>query len=590
MNAPTIAPLRALLVLGTRDSLPHQTADGGLGNERWSPMMMLCWAICYADRFDGNPYYREATLLDAIRRLGDFNDRSADARGHFTNNIAGWDEWRLFAWMEAMERVRGDLDAARLDAWRRKFIGAAEHILGLCVDMEHFDGGIPNHGIWGHALLHRVGRLYDRRDCVAMADLAFDRILRSQTPDGCFREMQSAAGLQGSPVTGYNLVSLMAVNLYHAHGGAAAAGEALERGWRWWYDFALPNYRTPPCLDMRQVYGHNVQTTIAPCWPAWFFNQPEGRHIALQGWALRRAAPSAAAPGPGDWATMHSGPYSCQGLGFIALQYAQIEAHVAPRAPSWPDYRRMLAEEVCVRRRPPWTAVLSGMTNYDQSNGAVRLFALERQECLALYHQTLGLLIGSSHALMDERFSTFVFYENGAAYYLHNKAYLKSTPPLDTLHLRYGANIGALSVDTTQPECAAITFSLLGEQGKRPERGVGHPLSAMGAKAHLALRLQSGERVTVADGASRVLDETLIRLKIGAGQSVAFGRWSLTCMEAPWELHWPVRGKDPYHLLADGETLALAEVTVYTRTACLGYAGHGGAPRPTATFQVRTNG
>ncbi len=227
------------------------------------------------------------------------------------------------------------------------------------------------------------------------------------------------------------------------------------------------------------------------------------------------------------------------------------------------------------------------MTNYDHSNCAVRLFALERQECLALYHQVLGLLIGSSHALMDERFSTFVFYENGAAHYLHNKAYLKSTPPLDTLHLRYGANIGALSIDTARPDCAELTLSLLGERGKRPEQGIGHPLSAMGAKAHLALRLQGGDRVTVAGGESRLLGDTMIRLKIGAGQSAAFGRWALTCVEAPWELHWPVFGKDPYRLLADGEALALAEVTLFARTACLGYTGQGGAARPTATFQVR---
>lgn len=569
------ALLREILVLGARDNLASLQADGSMGAEGWAPMSILCWAICYSEPFADNPYHQDPALLDAIVRLGDHNFRSVDDHGNYADNIVGWDEWRTFAWMETMERVRPALDAKRLADWTGKYIGAANHIMELCVDMDVFDGGIPNHGIWGHTFLHRVGQLYGRKDFLDMATLAFERILQSQTPDGCFREFQSAVCMQGSPVTGYNLVSLLAVNLYFQHSRDPKAIEALEKGWRWWYDFLFPNYTMPPCLDHRQAYLNHVHPSAAPLLPAYFFNKPEGRYIAELKW---RPDPAAAAAAP-DARGLPSRrcPYSAHLLGFICLQYDLVEDKVEPRLPRWTEYHRMIAEEACVRRRHPWTAVLSGMTNYDLSNVTARLFSLERQDCLSLFHQELGLLIGSAHSLMDDNFSTFVFYENGAARYLHNKGYLKSTPPLDTLLLRYGADIGALSVNTQHPDFAEITLSLHGEKGKWSKRGIGHPLAAMGAKGHLALRLADGNILSLGEKTWRLGDE-ILRLKVSPGQEMDFGKWKIACAEQPWEFRWPCWTKNPYALLNDSEKLGVVEVWLFNNPS-----------RPTVTFRVTIN-
>ena len=53
-------------------------------------------------------------------------------------------------------------------------------------------------------------------------------------------------------VSRYLLVAEFAVALYHEWSGDERAAEALERAWRWHYDFLLPDGSAPPTLDSRQ--------------------------------------------------------------------------------------------------------------------------------------------------------------------------------------------------------------------------------------------------------------------------------------------------------------------------------------------------
>jgi hypothetical protein len=394
-----------------------------------------------------------------------------------------------------------------------------------------------------------------------MARHALSRVFASQTVDGCFREGACLAGMPGTAVTSYNLVSLLAINVYWGHTQDPAALEALARGWRWWYDFLLPNITMPPALTCRTVYAHGMGSAEdhrrlhGLRLPAYFFNRPEIRDYAERGWQVRREREG----------RCHTGPYDTHFLAFLALQYDMIEDEVASGEPAWPEYRRMVAEEACVRRRHGWHAVLCGITNRYMSSVELTRWRVERQHLVNLYHEDHGLIAGAAHSHLQEELSTFTVYRNGAAYYLPEHAYLKSTPPLDTLHLVYGGETAAVSVDTNDPAACRVWFSLQGEQGRTPERHPGHPMSAMGARGRLALRPAAGSTLTCGERTWELDPDVGIQLRLGAGEVLDFGGWTLCSPDAAWEFRWPVLTSNPYVPLEPGETLALAEMALYHR-------------------------
>jgi hypothetical protein len=549
--------LDELFVLSTRQTLTHQKPDGDLGSGAGSCLSILPWAICYSEKFPGNPLHKDPKLLEAIVRLGDFHC----ATGY------GWDEWRTLTWLEAAARIESDLDATRRRAWQEKFLEAGRHAMGIIPELDHFDGFIPNHPVWEHVLLYRIGQRFGVEEFMAHAVAVLGRVMEAQTPDGAFREGGTAAGFPGSPVTLYSLVTAGAISAYHGYSGDPKAVVSLEKSWRWFYDFLLPDFSIPPTLDFRCPY--RTSDELLHVFPSFLFNKPEGRFIASH--ALRRFREQFGRAAESERSILH------RGLGFLSMQRDQIRDGIEERPPQWPEFHRLSADEACIRRRNGWVAVLSGLTNRFAASVAPQpFFGHERQDCLALYHETAGLVIGSSHSKLQPEASTFVFYENGRAQYLHDHACLRNPPPLDTLLLQYGSNAAAVSVDTTRREFCEITFSIHGERGQRTQRGPGHALSATAARAHLSLRLAGCERITHRGRSWEVnrADEERLCLSVGANEEVDFGRWRIACADGPWEFRWPVRLSEPYSVLSyTGERLGIAEVVL-----------HPG--RPVATFRV----
>lgn len=568
-----------VLVNATAKTVPLQQEDGrvpAFGND-WG--YIGAWALAYTEEAEDNPFYRDPKVLESIIRYGDYNARSVTAGGGFEGTEV---DWRFYGWFEAMELIRGELDDRRLAEWTAKLVLGGEGVMRVAVDMDTFDGQVPNHGIWGHAMLHRIGQLCDRSDFVEMAVHSLHRDFQAQTADGCFREGTTAAGLPGTPVTAYNIISANAIEQYHARSGDDLARQALDKAWHWWREFLLPDFSSPPNFDFRQAYQPEPYLGI----PAMWANKPEARAIILPGWKRRR-----------DQMRSESEPLSNGNLCFSALKYPLYQNDVDPgECDGWsPELSRMRCEEAGVRRRRPWAVALSGMTNIDLWTNSLRLWGHERQDGVAVWHEKHGLLVGSAHGLVQEELSTFVFYEGGEATYLHNKAYLKATPPLDTLMLRYGRHVGAVSVDSRSPDLLKLTFSLHGELGRSTHPGSGFPHTAMCAKAHLALRCQSGDVLRIeGDGPSAGKSWTLgddpsisLRLRVEAGETLDFGGWSITCPEGFWEFRWPVRTLCPYTLF-DGvaEELGLLEVVLYHQISGPGRFG-GPYQRPSAGFELR---
>jgi hypothetical protein len=542
-------------------------------------MNINAWSICFANELRNNPHYRNPSTLEAIVRLGDYNEKQFDREKGFADNIPGWDEWRLFAWMEAVERAADSMDAPRLARWRDIFILFGEHIIKMCVDMEHFDGAIPNHGIWNHALLYRIGQRYGRSDFRDMAGLAFERILAAQTPDGCFLEGGTSAGFPGSPVVMYNTVSCMAVNMYLGYSGDPAAEKALEKGFRWWWNTRFPDFTDMNVLDCRnrsyaQSFGQDGPEIHPLILPAYFFNKPEVRGYAEQGWRLRRDKPFTDAR-----KSPHTGPYYSQGLGFISLQWDNIKESVETAEPEWPELTRFIALEAGVRRRNGWHAALSGISNACASSWTLPTWRLERQCLLEIWNERCGKIIGSGNSLIQEDASTMTFYENGCAHYLHTGAYFKSTT-LDTLHLHYGVNTGAVSVDTSDASFCRVIFSMLGETGKRAERGVGHPASAMAARGRIALAPAAGGAIRRGETKHELAQDSGLLWRIAAGEEINCGAWSILCENAWWDLRWPVGLSNAYKPLYPDETIGIAEVALWTSATTY-------EPRPTAVFVIK---
>ena len=547
------ALLQELFALSAGETLKLQGSNGDIAMGQPNHLPILTWAICYSDHFPGNPFHKDRRLFEAIVRLADFNSATVDDKGNFSSGYNGWDELRMLAWLEAMKRLENEIDAARKKTWRKKFIGAASQVMEIITEIDHFDGFIPNHPVWDHVFLYRVGQLFGIKEYTNHATLALERVMGAQMPDGCFREGGTAAGFPGSPVTLYSLVSASALNAYHGYSGDPRAVESLEKSWRWFYDFLLPDFSSPPTLDFRCPY--NPVEVLLHVFPAHLFNKPEGRCIASEG--LRRYRRKLERSNAQERVAMH------RGLGILGFQYDKIHDEVEERTPQWPEFHRMISEEACIRRRNGWVAVLSGMTNRFASNfGPWAFFGHERQDCLSLFHKDLGLIIGSSHSKLQEELSTFVFYENGRAQYLHDHACLRNPPPLDTLLLQYGSNSAAISVDTTRPEFCEITLSIHGERGKRTLRGHGHCLSAMAAKGHLSFRLTDCEMVSLKERSWKVerSDEEPLCLNLAAGETIDLGKWQIASPDSPWQFRWPVRLSEPYSVLSyTGERVGIAE-------------------------------
>ncbi len=325
--------MRQIIYLATQKSLPRIKPDGSMEGVSLGPFIINAWGQCHSEDRPDNRLYKSQELLDAIVRLGDYNLGVFDEHQGFVNDGAGasggWDEWRMIAWLEAMNHVRDDLDSKHTDDWRRAFLAFAEHFLIGFHDTDTFDGGIPNHGIWNHVLAYRTGQLFGEDKLLAAAGLGIQRVIDSQTPDGCFREFQNAALFQGTPVTGYNLVSILAISMYHGYSGDPRAEEALERAWGWYYDYLLPDFTMPPNFDFRQPYNANPTGGLLP---AHFMNKPEGRYIS------RRALEKTLQASVADKEAAPNG----RGASWLSMQYDKVLEDVEQRPPEWPETQRMV--------------------------------------------------------------------------------------------------------------------------------------------------------------------------------------------------------------------------------------------------------
>lgn len=556
--------LRELFLLSVNETLPRQAADGDVAEAGDSRLSILPWAICYHEDFPGNAHYRSPKLLEAIVRFGECNYHDGDDRGTYRSSSEGWDEWRSLAWLEAMQLLAPDLDAGLKKRWSARFLATARLPLELIPDLENFDGLIPNHPTWGYAYLYRLGKVFDEPRYRDVAARAIRCVLRAQTPDGLFREGGSFAGFPGTAVTGYNLTSASAIDFYYRQSGDELAAAALDKAWSWFYRFLLPDFTTAPNLDIRSR-GWFPLAYALHCFPAHWFNSPEGAFICERALREFRAAPDRATP------QMH------RGLGFCAIQYPAIDDAVKPAPPRWPSFDRMIADEAGIRRRNGWTAILTGMSNrFISSVAPMQFFGHERQDCVCLHHEKAGLILGSTHSRMQEEVSTFVVYENGCAKYVPEAAFLRSTDVIDTLLLMFGSNAMAVSVDTHHAEHADVTFSTRGKRGTRTVRGPGHAMSAMGARAHATVHLDDEDRVTLGAKSwplARPEHERLC-ITVAAGETLDFGRFRLMSPDSAWEFRWPVARVDPYTEMSPGTRVGVVEFVLW------------GTKRVTATLRV----
>lgn len=540
--------LRQLFVRTVDEMLSKQRPDGNFDEGHANFLSILPWAICYSESFAGNPYYKFPKLLDGIVKFGEFNFSKIDDRGNYDS---GWDEWRTLTWMEATKCVERDLDAGLVKRWNAKFVGAAHEPLELIPDLDNFDGLIPNHPTWGYAFLYRVGKLFGEAQFCDVAARAIRCVLRAQTPDGLFREGGTAGGFPGTAVTLYNLVSTGAIDYYFRQSGDELAAQGLEKAWRWYHDFLLPDFSCVPNFDIRSR-GWMPSSHVLHTFPAEWFRKPAGAFITVK--SLR------------DFAALPSSPVRRREVGFLSMQYHAIPDDVKSIAPAWPEHTRMVAEEAAIRRRNGWTAALTGMRNRFVSNvSPAPFFGHERQDCVCLFHEAAGLILGSSHSRMQTELSTMVVYENGNAQYIADDAFLRATDVIDTLLMMFGSNVTAVSIDTNQKQWCDVTFSLSGERGSRTRRGNGHAMSAMGARAHATIHLRGDETIKLGDQTWSANSKPGERLTITVprGKALDLGRFSLASPDSDFDFMWPVSTVDPYTSMTPGVRLGVAEFVLF---------------------------
>jgi hypothetical protein len=143
-----------------------------------------------------------------------------------------------------------------------------------------------------------------------------------------------------------------------------------------------------------------------------------------------------------------------------AWQYMQ-EGDTAPLA--WEAKPRVVhRRQALVRREGPWFAAVSGYHTPAAARSwtSYSRWIMIRSNCLSLWHEKTGVLIGGGHSKLAPAFCTFQVWEDGALRQEPDAVSFRRAGDTEHIRFRYGTHSCSMAVELRDEATAAITFSV----------------------------------------------------------------------------------------------------------------------------------
>jgi hypothetical protein len=295
-------------------------------------------------------------------------------------------DWDTYMWMEAYRLLAQDLDAARRARWRREIV---KNVALLVPDTRErldfpwyhspFIGTSPNHYAQWASILHLGGRVFGNSEWEQLGAQVLRRFATvEQSADGYWGEHNNSG-----PTPGYNHLTLTALALYYEYTRDPAVLPALRRATEFHINYTYPDGTPVEVLNDRNRYwGVSAWAQFA------FTNFAAGRRYAefLTGFVR-----------PED--------ITMDVLGRLAQDALYYHAGPAKPIPQdLPRYRHQMHVPAGIRKTGLWTVVLSGLMSTQAVNSQ---FYLDRQSCLSVFHQQLGLIISGANSKRQPELATF---------------------------------------------------------------------------------------------------------------------------------------------------------------------------------------
>lgn len=377
--------------------------------------------------------------------------------------------WTIYHWLEAYALLRDSLGNKRRARWeeglRLSCAGLADH---LKTPRAH---NIPT---WQGMSLVRAARVFDEPDWGEVGKAQIYFACNNQSSHGFWPEGDG-------PSTGYNLVYVHALGLHHGFTGDKRVLPALRRAAEFHALFTYPDGTPVETVDGRQRY----HTTVSQMgWPGLLLS-PSGRGL------VRLLAESLRQPGSGGLSPHLAATFQhyCEGA----------EEPLPHEAKSC---RRVHRGSALMRREGPWMLCASGYVPRPELRPAIsrNRWIMTRANCLSVWHDKLGLLIGGGNSKHDPFFATFELWHDNGLHLEPEKVTFRQVDSCESIRFYYRKLACELSLRPVGAKRLEIRFALPAATARRAK-----------VQAGFTLRLAPGSQVSwAASGKTRVKGEATL--------------------------------------------------------------------------------
>ncbi len=451
------------------------------------------------------PYAGDAQLIQAALKGGDaiVDSQYEDGTVEFLKpDGSSWGRVYphklLAAWLETFELLKGQMDEGRRSHWEKgitKMVeGTHQQILGkrnprlysgIFRDDEVTWGWgnyeVNSLSIWDGLNVFRAGQIFQRKEWQQNGQRMIHSALETLDPSGFFW------GEFGGPSPSQQLEYLQAIGLYYEHSGDLAVVPYLERGLEFQITNVYPDGSLIETLDGRARYSPEV-----PIDGHFVFSQlEEGRRFAkfLVAHLMKRGKTLS---------------LSASLLRNFRYYHEGDEARLPIEKKS---YSLNTGNKAIARRKAPWFYCLSGFTAPTTRNR----WGLDRQNFASIWHEQVGLIVGSGNSKQQIEWSNFIFPRSGRLLHIPSAGEVRE----DRVTLSY------------EDKRASLEVSLESKNQLKLKAALQDPSST--ATGQLVLYLRSGNTCKTASGDVHPLSDKSIEIRAeDTGGWVEFEGWRIT--------------------------------------------------------------
>ncbi len=481
------------------------------------PMYPL--AVAYTTRAEGNKYYKNSELLDAIVKSGDPLIDKMDERGRWIfekkdGSTWGmiWMPWTYSRWIRTFALIREDMAPEDRSRWEEALALGYTGISGHCLGHVH---NIPAHHAMG---LYVAGKTFDRPEWCKQAGDFLAKVAAKQSEAGYWSE-----GV--GPVVLYNFVYVDALGTYYAMSNDQRVQPALETAAAFHRHFTYPDGQNVETIDQRNPYHERVSVGNVG-----FTFTAVGRAYLANQWS-------------------RFGVENLDADLMASLILCGQEGPVEQTATAEEKQVFVLTEggvnRAATMRHGPWFVCLSAYTAPIPKSR----WTQDRQNMVSIFHDKAGLMLGGGNTKLQPGWSNFTvgdisllshkpgdtspdFIPKGKLHHVPSAASLVLDPTFG-LDLTYGPESCRIRVQPLDETTLEYTI----EATENSDLPVAAHLTLI---PHMNTTLQTGtgEKVNITDEPLSVSPETL-------GGRVTYAGY---CLHLPptASLHWPALPHNPY--------------------------------------------